>query len=176
MRPTRIRVENMREKKKKERKFGWVQMYPIPLKKASRIVLSLAIAALPLAGCDKTKDDNGTKPTPTPKKHNVELRFDGRTDAGCVNVAMDTIRKYNADPTVDSILMIADPYFQFETWDTQAMNNAVNYLTQRRDVNPNKVFGKGPLKLDRSVVEAGPDIVAALQNMGFTVITHYINQ
>ena len=138
--------------------------------------MSLAIAALPLAGCDKTKDDNGTKPTQTPKKHNVELKFDLWRDDGLVNIAMDTIYKYNDDPTVDSILMIADPYVQFETWGTQAMNDAVNYLTQRRDVNPNKVFGKGPLKLDRSVVEAGPDIVAALQNMGFTVITHYINQ
>ena len=152
-------------------------MYPIPLKKASRIVLSLAIAALPFAGCDKTKDDNGTKPTQTPKKHNVELKFDlSRDDGGLVNTAMDTIRKYNADPTVDSILMIADPYVQFETWSTQAMNNVVNYLTQRRDVNPNKVFGKGPLKLAEGTAEHNPDIVAALQNMGFTVITHYINQ
>lgn len=135
------------------------------------------LAALPFAGCDKTKDDNGTKPTETPKKHNVELRFDfPRDDVGLVHIAMDTIYKYNADPTVDSILMIADPYVQGEAWDARGANNVVNYLSQRRDVNPNKVFGKGPLKLAQGTAEANPDIVAALQNMGFTVVTHYINQ
>lgn len=132
------------------------------------------LAALPFAGCDKTKDDNGTKPTETPKKHNVELRFDGRTEAGCVNIAMDTIYKYNADPNVDSILMIADPYVQFETWDRLGMNDAVNYLEARIAVNPNKVFGKGKLLLKPEFVEQNPDIVARLIAMGYVIVNNLV--
>ena len=132
------------------------------------------LAALPFAGCDKTKDDNGTKPTETPKKHNVELRYYAGSDEGIAHIAMDTIHKYNADPNVDSILMIADPYDQFETWDARTMNNVVNYLDARIAVNPNKVFGKGKLLLKPEFVEQNPDIVARLTAMGYVIVNNLL--
>ena len=111
--------------------------------------------ALPFAfgGCEKdpVKPEN--------KKHNVELKYDGRTNEGCVNIAMDTIYKYNADPRVDTIFMIPEPKTQFSTWNRTQMQGAVNYLRERHNINPNKVFGKGDLKLNSVVLDQHPEIV-----------------
>lgn len=105
------------------------------------------------------------KEQPTqPQKHNVELKYDGRTVEGCVNIAMDTIYKYNADPNVDTIFMIPEPYNQFSTWDTRNMQSVVNHLRQRHNVNPNKVFGKGELKLNYGAIENNPEILAFFQD------------
>ena len=140
-------------------------MYPIPLKRASRIVLSLAIAALPFAGCDKTKDDNGTKPTETQKKHNVELRFDVTTDEGVAHIAMDTIYKYRADPTVDSILLIADPWGQMSGFSEITMRNVISHMRPIFEVS--NVYGKGELLIERDLPTDIPDF---FRNVGYNVI------
>ncbi|MFQ6760089.1 MAG: hypothetical protein ACLRFM_01640 [Alphaproteobacteria bacterium] len=120
-----------------------------------KVLAGTMLVALPFAfgGCeeDPVKPEN--------KKHNVELKYDGRTAAGCVNVAMDTIYKYNSDPTVDSIFMIPDPINQFATANSQYMRNVVNYLRERHNVNPNKVFGKGDIVLNNMVIDQNPEIV-----------------
>ena len=128
--------------------------------KRGLVILGLGALTLAFTGCEK--DDN--KPTnpgnpQQPQKHNVELKYDGRTDEGCVNLAMDTICKYNADPTVDTIFMIPEPTNQFATWSANEMRNVANYLRPRHNVNPNKVFGKGDLVLNSMVTDNCPEII-----------------
>ena len=116
------------------------------MKKALLFGTTCLLAASAFVSCGKEQEStNGDNSQP--QKHNVELKYDGRTGAGCVNVAMDTISKYIADPTVDTIFMIPDPIDQFATWNAQNMQSVANYLRQRHNVNPKKVFGKGDIKL-----------------------------
>lgn len=114
-----------------------------------------------LVACEKentaSTNDDGTGGNTQPK-HNVELRYDGRTAAGCVNIAMDTIYKYNEDKTVDTIFMIPDPIDQFATSGSQYMTNVVKNLRKRHNINPNKVFGKGNIQLARMVLDQHPEI------------------
>jgi hypothetical protein len=115
-----------------------------------------------LVACEKentaSNNNDGTGGNTQPK-HNVELKYDGRTNEGCVNIAMDTIHKYNKDETVDSIFMIPDPNTQFATWNATQMRDAVNYLRERHNVNTKKVFGKGDLKLSGVILDQNPEIV-----------------
>lgn len=76
------------------------------------------LAALPFAGCDKTKDDNGTKPTETTNEgytieyvYNGELNFgrgrwyDSSMDMVDYNAFADTVAKYANDPKVKKLHM-----------------------------------------------------------------------
>lgn len=130
--------------------------------KFGRVATLASLAALLFTGCEKDPVTPEPTPTPTPTKHNVELRYDLRTDAGCVNIAMDTIRKYNADKYVDTIFLIPEPYDQLAVFGTTPVRNGVNYLRERHNVNPNKVFGKGDLKLNYYSVDQNPEIVRFL--------------
>ena len=131
-------------------------------------IMLLCASTLMLANCTKDNDttnaatnnstDNPSTPQQSPK-HNVELIYDGRTDEGCVILAMDTINKYNADPTVDTIFLIPEPTNQFATWNVNGVRNVVNYLRPRHNVNPNKVFGKGDMVLNDMVTDNHPEIV-----------------
>ena len=128
------------------------------------VLMMLAVGVVMMVGCKKTEEGDGPSggngtDTAAVVKHNVELRYDGRTDEGCIHLAMDTIRKYNDDKSVDTIFLIADPYDQFSTFGTQFMQEAVNYLRERHEVNPDKVFGKGDLKLSSIMVDH-PEIVS----------------
>lgn len=161
----------MEQKKEKLRRTGWKSRFVrltsilmLGFNTLSAPLTTIGIATLAVAttvlvvSCDK--DDINQQQEPNQQqKHNVELRYDGRTGAGCVNIAMDTIYKYNTDPTVDTIFMIPEPKNQFATWNATQMRDAVNYLRPRHNVNPNKVFGKGDIKLNSVVLDQNPEIV-----------------
>ena len=128
------------------------------------------LAALPFAGCDKTKDDNGTKPTETPKKHNVELVYGANEVNQWQNIAMDTIYKYNADLTVDTIYLVLKVANQFSTCSTNQLKYIIPLLRERHNVNPNKVFGKGEMELRSSSTINNPEIVRFMRDtMGYYV-------
>ena len=112
----------------------------------------LGLAALPFTfgGCEKepttekpnpsdTTQQADTIPTPPIQKHNVELVYGMDFNTQWQNIAMDTLYKYNDDPTVDTIFMIPQETTQF--------------------VNPNKVFGKGDMVLNSGIINNHPEIV-----------------
>lgn len=124
-----------------------------------KVLAGTMLAALPFAfgGCeeDPVEPDNGHHND----KRNIELKYNGDTAEGLTNISMDTIYKYNEDPTVDSIFMIPDPNTQFAVFNAQQMTNVVKTLRPRHNVNPNKVFGKGDLKLNSVVLDQNQEIV-----------------
>ena len=105
-----------------------------------------------------------TPVTPTTQKHNVELRYGVVSSTDWENISLDTIRKYNADPTVDTIFMVPEAYDQFSTATVSGMQNRVVKLRERHNVNPAKVFGKGELKLAHLVVDDAPEVVRFLED------------
>ena len=111
------------------------------------------LATLPFfSGCEKD-------PEPTPQKHNVELKYGTNPNTQWQNISMDTIYKYNADPTVDTIFMIPEQTNQYATLSANGCKTVIDLLRPRHNVNPNKVFGKGDLVLRPSVISENPEIV-----------------
>lgn len=116
-------------------------------------LLLLGLCALPFVGCEKENTDD------QPQKHNVELKYGENPSTDWQNIEIDTIRQYDADPTVDTIFMVPESYAQFSALSTQALKNRITKLRERHDVNPNKVFGKGNLGLNTESVQDNPEIV-----------------
>lgn len=118
----------------------------------------MCLMAQPLfIGCGKENESNGND-NPQPQKHNVELVY-GKGSTPWQNVAIDTIYKYNLDPTVDTIFMVPYATNFISTASTSGLQKVVRKLRELHNVNPNKVFGKGDLVLKGSSVENNPEIV-----------------
>ena len=116
-----------------------------------------------LVACEKenteSNNNDGTGSNTQPK-HNVELVYGKDYTTQWQNISLDTLNKYNKDETVDSIFMIPENITQYATLNsTQIGNVLIPKLRERHNVNPNKVFGKGDLKLDNLVVADHPEIV-----------------
>ena len=115
---------------------------------ATITITATAITAVLFVSCDKeTEKHQQEQPQPQPQKHNVELTL------GIVqHIPMDTLYKYNADPTVDTIFMPLEHPSQFSTLGTGSLNRIVDSLRVRHNINPNKIFGKGEMQLANDVV------------------------
>lgn len=125
-----------------------------------KFLAGVMLVAVPVfVSCEKDPEPAPNGGNNQPQKHNVELRYNPDTDEGVQHLAMDTLHKYNTDPTVDSILLIPYATHVFATWGTQALQSAVNFLRPRHNVNPNKIFGKGELQLWNQSVLGHPEIV-----------------
>lgn len=124
-------------------------------------------ALLPLlTSCGKDTEpnqDNPTNPQPQPK-HNVELVYGKLPSTQWQHIDIDTIQKYNSDPTVDTIFMIPEMYNQYSTFSTTQLQTLVTKLRPRHDVNPDKVFGKGELQLKSESTINNPEIVRFFQD------------
>ena len=132
-------------------------------------------AAMMVAGCEKEPNEpnrnnpsNPSNPQPQPK-HNVELVY----QTGLQGVEMDSIYKYNSDPTVDTIFMVPDHYNLFSTLTTNQLKTRVNLLRERHNVNPDKVFGKGELQLWNQSVLNNPEIVRFFADTLKYNVTYY---
>lgn len=122
-------------------------------------LLLLGLCALPFAGCEKDNTEPNRGNNNQPQKHNVELKYGDNPYTNWQHIEIDTISKYNADPTVDSIFMIPEISSQFDAISTQGLQIRVTKLRERHNVNPNKVFGKGNLILNAESVQDNPEIV-----------------
>lgn len=120
-----------------------------------------------LTGCGKENTDatrnNPDTPQPQPK-HNVELVYGQNPSTQWQHIDMDTIQKYSDDKTVDTIFMIPDHYNQYGAAPTNGLKTIVKQLRERKNVNPDKVFGKGELQLKASSVVDNPEIVRFFQD------------
>ncbi len=116
------------------------------------------VASLPLfTSCEK---DNEKPSQPQQQKHNVELVYGRNNETQWQNISMDTLYKYNSDPTVDTVFMVPEVYNQFSTLQTSQLKNyLIPLLRERHNVNPNKVFGKGELQLKSESIINNPEIV-----------------
>ena len=128
------------------------------------VFLMFAAGVMMMVGCKKTEEGegpsggNGTD-TAAVVKHNVELVYGPNINTAWQNISIDTLQKYNNDPTVDTIFMIPERSNQFGTASINSLNVIVPKLRERHNVNPDKVFGKGELMLAQSSVENNPEIV-----------------
>lgn len=137
------------------------QTVPYNLKK---VLAGIMLAAVPVfVACEKDTvkpDNNGGTGGNTQPKHNVELKYGRSPSTQWQNISLDTINKYNKDETVDSIFMIPEDVAQFANLSaTQIQNVLIPKLRERHNVNPNKVFGKGDLKLSSVILDQNPEIV-----------------
>lgn len=120
--------------------------------------------AVPMfVACEKentaSNNNDGTGGNTQPK-HNVELKYGRSPSTQWQNISLDTINEYNKDETVDSIFMIPENITQFANLNsTQIGNVLIPKLRERHNVNPNKVFGKGDLKLNSVILDQHPEIV-----------------
>lgn len=117
--------------------------FPYNLKKA---VLFGGLVALPFAfaGCEKDDNKPNTPSTPQQQKHNVEFTY----DVSLNGIPLDTISKYAARSDIDTIFLIPESIYQFEALSTSQMNTRRKGLRNRRNIDPNKVFGKGDMYLN----------------------------
>lgn len=116
-----------------------------------------------LVACEKenteSNNNDGTGGNTQPK-HNVELKYGRSPSTQWQNISLDTINKYNKDETVDSIFMIPEDVAQFANLNgVQIQTGLTPKLRERHNINPNKVFGKGDLKLNSVVLDQHPEIV-----------------
>ena len=130
-------------------------LFSAPLTAIGIATLAVATTAL-VVSCDK--DDINQQQEPNQQqKHNVELVY-GEGDTPWQNVALDTLYKYNSDPTVDTIFMIPCRSSILSTASTTGLQNVVKKLRERHNVNPNKIFGKGDIELKAESVQNNPEI------------------
>lgn len=99
-------------------------------------------------------------PTPTTQKHNVELVYGKVPSTQWQHIELDTIQKYSNDKDVDTIFMVPETYNQFSALTTEQLQTRVIKLRERKNVNPEKVFGKGELMLKSESVRDNPEIIA----------------
>lgn len=130
----------------------------------------MAVATITLVvSCDKDTQ-NQQQEQPQQPKHNVELKYGKMPSTQWQNISLDTLNKYNADPTVDTIFLIPEMYNQYSTFSTTQLQTLITKFRPRHDVNPNKVFGKGELQLKASSVVDNPEIVKFFQDtLGYYV-------
>lgn len=117
------------------------------------------VASLPLFTACEKNNDNPNDNQPEQQKHNVELVYGDKPSTNWQHIEMDTICKYNSDPTVDTIFMIPTYYNQFNETSTNGLKTLAKKLRERHNVNPNKVFGKGELQLKSESIINNPEIV-----------------
>ena len=120
------------------------------------VILGMGAISLAFIGCEKDNDKPGNNQQP--QKHNVELVYGESPSTQWQNISMDTLYKYNADPTVDTIFMVPEQYQQFNGLSTSALQNCASRLRTRHNVNPNKIFGKGNLELRAASVVNNPEL------------------
>lgn len=154
--------------------------------KLGRIVTGAALACLPLFGCEKDPVDtpsnpsNPTNPTqPTDTTHvtpiahrNVELVYGRNSDDEnqWKNISFDTLRKYSADSTVDTIFMVPESYDQYNAYTTPQLQYIIPKFRERRNVDTTKIRGRGELQLWNQATLNHPEIVAFFQDtMGYSV-------
>ena len=132
-----------------------------------------------VAGCEKdpvepdhNNPSNPSNPQPQPK-HNVELVYGKLPSTQWQHIDIDTIQKYNSDPTVDTIFMIPEMYNQYSTFSTAQLQTLVTKLRPRHNVNPDKVFGKGELQLWNQSVLNNPEIVRFFADTLKYDVTYY---
>jgi hypothetical protein len=134
--------------------------------KKGLVILGIGVLALAFIGCEKDNAKPGTNPdnphnpdNPNPQqKHNVELVYGDKPSTNWQSISMDTIYKYNTDPTVDTIFMVPERSAQFSALSTVSLKGLVSKLRERHNVNPNKVFGKGDLELKGTSIQSNPEI------------------
>jgi hypothetical protein len=130
------------------------------------------LATLPMV-CACEKENNEPNNHNTTQKHNVELVYGNKPSTNWQHIEMDTIYKYNSDPTVDTIFMIPEYYNQFTSLSASGLKNLANKLRERHNVNPNKVFGKGELQLHDEAVAGHPEILKFFADTLKYDITYY---
>lgn len=161
----------MKTNKEKLNKHGWKSRF---VRLTSLMMLCFNVLSAPLTAigmvaiagvsvtlvvsCDKDKDGQNQE-QPQQQKHNVELVYGKKSDTQWQNISMDTLYKYNADPTVDTIFMIPEVYNQYSTFSTNQLNSIRTKLRERHDINPNKIFGKGEMQLKSESIINNPEIV-----------------
>jgi hypothetical protein len=129
-----------------------------------KALAGVMLFAVPMfVACEKentaSNNNDGTGGNTQPK-HNVELKYGRSPSTQWQNISLDTLYKYNSDFTVDSIFMIPEDVAQFANLnDVQIQTGLTPKLRERHNINPNKVFGKGDLKLNSVVLDQCPEIV-----------------
>ena len=115
-------------------------------------MIGAMICALPFAACEKDPVEptpvTPTPVTPTTQKHNVELVYGDSFQ----NISMDTLYKYNADPTVDTIFMVLERETVFSGLSLNTTLKLCDSLEVRHNINQNKIFGKGTMNLSQTSV------------------------
>ena len=136
--------------------FGWIQNYSIILTKAIRIVLLLLIGVLPFAGCDKSKDDNDTKPTQQPQNgYTITYTYNSGFNV-CRGSAtwdyntlinrtdfIDTLRLHGNNPNVNKVKLEPDDPNLFGTSAESSMVTRANALEDILNASNNKATGEG---------------------------------
>ena len=134
------------------------------MKKIVLMMLAAGVLLVVMASCHK-EEENNTNITPqdttqtTTQKHNVELVYGDNINTKWQHIELDTIQKYNNDKNVDTIFMIPEMYNQYSTLNTDLLNMLIPYLRERKNINPNKVWGKGEMQLKGTSVVDNPEIV-----------------
>lgn len=134
--------------------------FPYNIKK---VLAGAILATLPFAFgvCEKDPvEPNTPNGNNNQQKHNVELVYGRDHTTQWQNIALDALYKYNDDPTVDSIFMIPENVNQFSNLNaTQIQTGLAPRLRERHNIDPNKIFGKGDIKLSGVVLDQNPEIV-----------------
>lgn len=117
-----------------------------------------------------------TIPGSNVQKHNVELVYGDNVNTQWENISLDTLNKYNADPTVDSIFMVLEDPIQYSTSSTNGMRKVRTRLLERHNVNPNKIFGKGEMFINRAIYDEDRHLIEFFNDtLKYYIILHRVS-
>jgi len=143
-------------------------------------IAAIALLTTALISCNK-EEENNTNTTPqdttqtTVHKHNVELVYGDDSNTKWQHIELDTIQNYSNNKNVDTIFMVPECSYQYGTLSTNQIKNLIQLLRERKNINPNKVWGKGELQLKSESTLDNPEIVRFFADtLGYTVT--YYNQ
>lgn len=108
------------------------QTVPYNLKKVLAGIMLVAVSVFVSCEKDPVKPDNNNGNNQQPQKHNVELRYGTNSNTQWQNISMDTMYKYNLDPSVDTIFMIPERPEQYSTMSTNGYKTLISYLRDRK--------------------------------------------
>ena len=151
------------------------------MKKIVFLMMAAGVLLVGMASCHKDDENNtNTNTTPqdttqtTTQKHNVELVYGDDDETKWQHIELDTIQKYSNDKSVDTIFMIPEMSNQFSTNSTNGLKYIINLLRERKNINLNKVWGKGELQLKASSVDGYPEIRSFFSDtLGYNVTLTY---
>jgi len=138
-------------------------------------IAAIALLTTALISCNKEEETN-TNTTPqdttqtTTQKHNVELVYDANLNGLELSRIQDSLAKSD----VDTVFMVPEGYNQYSTVSTVVLQYLVAQLRDRKNINPNKVWGKGELQLKASSVDGYPEIRSFFSDtLGYNVTLTY---
>lgn len=133
------------------------------------------LAVLPFTACKKEEineqpQPHDTTPTVVTPKRTVDLVYGDNSATEWNNISFDTLNKYSDNPNIDTIYLVLESPYQFAASSAGIWQYLMPMLRERRNVNPNKITGKGEMFVwDRAINEDSTIVPFLRDTLGYRI-------